>query len=114
MPVTAPAKMVITAYSDPGFSAQVGEPFAIWVDPAGYTHSTSISYNDHQAQGSSGRSPEFNRVTREEVSFELVFDATGVIPPTQGQSHTHGVADAIAHSPRSPRRSTATFTAPIT
>ena len=96
MPVTAPAKMVITAYSDPGFSSQVGDPFTVWVNPASYTHSTNINYNDRQAQGSSGPSPEFNRVAREEVSFELVFDATGVIPPAQGQSYTNGVADAIA------------------
>lgn len=96
MAVTAPAKMIITAYSDPGFTSKVGEPFTVWINPASYTHRTQISYNDRQAQGSGGPSPEFNRVAQEEVSFELVFDATGVIPPAQGQSYANGVADAIA------------------
>jgi hypothetical protein len=95
MASTAPAKMTITAYSDPGFTSQIGQPFSVWVNPASYTRQTQINYNDRQAQGSSGPSPEFNRVAQEQVSFELLFDATGVIPVPQGQSYTNGVADAI-------------------
>lgn len=96
MPVTSPSKMVITAYSDPGFTSTVGSPFSVWVNPASYTHRTQIRYNDRQAQGSGGPSPEFNRVAQEEVSLELLFDATGAIPVPQGQSYTHGVADGVA------------------
>jgi hypothetical protein len=95
MPNPAPSKLTITAYSDPGFKNQVGQPFSVWVNPASYTHNTQIGYNDRQAQGSSGPSPEFNRVSQEDVSFELLFDATGVIPVPQGQSYANGVADAI-------------------
>src|SRR3954471_14546570 len=95
MASNAPSKMTITANSDPGFKSQVGQPFSVWVNPASYTHQTSISYNDRQAQGSSGPSPEFNRVQQEQVSFELLFDATGVIPVPQGQSYSNGVADGI-------------------
>ncbi|MES2442410.1 MAG: LysM peptidoglycan-binding domain-containing protein [Pseudomonadota bacterium] len=95
MASTAPSKLTITAYSDSGFKTQVGQPFSVWVNPASYTHNTSITYNDRQAQGSSGPSPEFNRVAQEEVSFELLFDATGVIPVPPGQSYTNGVADGI-------------------
>lgn len=88
-------KLTITAYSDSSFSTQVGQPFSAWINPASYTHNTQISYNDRQAQGSPGPSPEFNRVANEDVSFELIFDATGVIPVPQGQSYTNGVSDAI-------------------
>jgi nucleoid-associated protein YgaU len=95
MASTAPAKLTITAYSDPGFKSQVGQPFSVWVNPASYTHQTQINYNDRQAQGAAKPSPEFNRVAQEQVSFELLFDATGVIPVPQGQSYTNGVADAI-------------------
>src|SRR3569623_934969 len=95
MASTAPSKLTITAYSDPGFKSQVGQPFSVWVNPASYTHQTQINYNDRQAQGAAKPSPEFNRVAQEEVSFELLFDATGVIPVPQGQSYTNGVADAI-------------------
>jgi hypothetical protein len=94
-----PTKMTITAYSDPGFTAKVAganNPFTVWINPATYTYNTSVSYNDRQAQGSPGPSPEFNRVAQEEVSFELIFDATGVIPPPGGQTtYTNGVADGI-------------------
>lgn len=96
MPVTAPSKMVITAYSDPGFTSKVGSPFSVWVNPASYSYRRQINYNDRQAQGSGGPSPEFNRVAQEEVSFELLFDATGVIPVPQGQSYANGVADGLS------------------
>ncbi|MEJ2457620.1 MAG: hypothetical protein P8Y58_05515 [Novosphingobium sp.] len=96
MGVTAPSKMVITAYSDPGFTSKVGSPFSVWVNPTSYSHRTQIGYNDRQAQGSSGPSPEFNRIAKEEVSFELIFDATGAIPVPQGQSYNNGIADGIS------------------
>jgi nucleoid-associated protein YgaU len=96
MASTAPSKLTITAYSDSGFKSQVGQPFSVWVNPASYTHTKQITYNDRQAQGSSGPSPEFNRVQQEEVSFELLFDATGVIPVPQGQSYANGIADGIS------------------
>lgn len=95
MPSNAPAKLTITAYSDPGFTSQVGQPFGVWINPSSYSRKTNVRYNDRQAQGSAGPSPEFNRVAAEEVSFELIFDATGVIPAPSGQSYANGVADAI-------------------
>ncbi len=95
MPVRAPAKMTITAYSDPGFSTQVGQPFGVWINPSSYSRTTHVRYNDRQAQGSAGPSPEFNRVAAEQISFELIFDATGVIPAPTGQSYSNGVSDAI-------------------
>jgi len=98
--MTAATKMTITAYSDPGFTSKVSvspNPFTVWINPQSYSRKTNISYNDRQAQGSSGPSPEFNRVAAEEMSFELIFDATGVVPPANGEaSYTNGVADAIS------------------
>ncbi|OYY71790.1 hypothetical protein [Sphingomonas sp. 28-63-12] len=90
-----PSKLTITAYSDPGFTTKVGEPFVVWMNPATYAHKTQISYNDRQAQGSGAPSPDFNRIANEEISFDLIFDATGVIPVPAGQSYTQGVADGI-------------------
>ncbi len=98
MPIEAPTRMTITAYTDPGFSSKAPtatNPFTVWINPASYAHKTQIRYNDRQAQGSSGPSPEFNRVGEEEISFDLVFDATGVVPPVSGQSYTNGVADGL-------------------
>lgn len=77
-------RMIITAYSDPNFTTQVaqaGNPFTVWINPASYSEESTIIYNDRQAQGSSGPSPEFNRFGQDKISFDLIFDATGVIPP---------------------------------
>lgn len=73
--------MVITAYSDANFTDPVGDSFNVWINPASYTHDYPILYNDRQAQGSNGPSPEFNKFGEESIAFDLIFDATGVIPP---------------------------------
>jgi len=74
-------KLKITAYSDGDFKKQVGDPFLVTINPQKYSHGYKIKYTDPQAQGSSGGSPNFNKVPSESVSFELVFDGTGVVPP---------------------------------
>ncbi|WCM25665.1 hypothetical protein NDN01_16670 [Sphingomonas sp. QA11] len=74
-------RMVVTAYSDAQYNSQTGLPFTVWINPASYTHDFTICYADRQAPGSNGPSPEYNRVGQESISFDLVFDATGVIPP---------------------------------
>ncbi|MBB6250765.1 CIS tube protein [Nitrospirillum iridis] len=80
-------KMIVTAYSDQNFTTQVGDPYTVWINPASYRYKYSIYYNDRQAQGSNGASPDFNRSGPDSVAFELVFDATGVVPsPVAGQA----------------------------
>lgn len=91
-------KMQITAYSDQEFTRKVGSPFTVWINPASYNQSYSVVYNDRQAQGAAGGSPEFNRVGQGNLSFDLVFDATGVVPmPIPGMPiPSDGVAGQIA------------------
>jgi hypothetical protein len=80
-------KMTVTAYADQSFSAPAGKPYSVWINPASYVHKYLILYNNRQAQGSNGNSPDFNRMGPENVSFELTFDATGVVPsPLAGVS----------------------------
>jgi hypothetical protein len=99
VPQANPTKMTITAYTDTGFTKKLAgtlNPFTVWINPASYSRKTAIRYNDRQAQGSPGPSPEFNRIADEDVSFELIFDATGVIPPPGNKkSYSNGVADGI-------------------
>lgn len=93
-----PAKMIVTAYTDPKFTAKVAggtNPFTVWINPASYNYTRTVKYNDRQAQGSPGGSPEYNRVGDADLSFDLVFDATGVIPVPTGQSYENGVTDVI-------------------
>jgi hypothetical protein len=90
--------MVVSAFSDPQYNNPIGTPFTVWINPASYTHERSVRYTDRQAPGSNGSSPEFDRVGQESVSFELIFDATGVIaPPIPGTPlPSDGVAGLIA------------------
>lgn len=94
---SGPTKMTITAYTDPAFTSKASgtNPFTVWINPSSYSYTRKICYNDRQAQGSAGPSPEFNRVGDEDISFELIFDATGVIPVPTGQSYANGVTDAV-------------------
>ncbi len=72
-------KMTIIAFQDSTFNSKVGE-MSVYINPAGYSHGYKIIYNNRQAQGSNGGSPDFNRMATETVKFELVFDGTGVVP----------------------------------
>jgi len=92
-------KMVITAYSDQNFNSRVGSPFTVWINPGSYVYRYKILYNNRQAQGSNGPSPDFNRMGCDSVSFDLTFDATGVVPsPLAGQpdAPSDGVVGQIA------------------
>lgn len=73
--------LIVTAYSDANYNSQVGKPFSVWINPATYRHDYAILYTDRQAPGASGPSPEFNRVGPESISFDLIFDTTGAVPP---------------------------------
>lgn len=78
-------KLEITAYSDPEFKKEVSgrgivNPFSAYINPEKYSQDFKICYNDRQAQGSSGGSPDFNKIPSDSVDFELVFDGTGVVP----------------------------------
>jgi phage tail protein X len=88
MPDSGLSKLKITAYADSDFTRQAGDPFLVIVNPARYSHGYTIKYVNPQAQGSTGGSPRFNKIPSETVSFELVFDGTGVIPSTTASGMT--------------------------
>jgi nucleoid-associated protein YgaU len=72
-------RMVVIAFEDKDFKTKIGE-FAVAINPASYTHLYEICYNDVQAQGSPSPSPIYNRTSGDTVTFQLVFDGTGVVP----------------------------------
>lgn len=88
-------KMKIVAYSDKKFQQKVGER-EVQINPDTYQLAQQICYVDDQAQGSSGGSPDFNRVPSDRLELELVFDGTGVMPPSKPDRSTQdGVADEV-------------------
>ena len=72
-------KLTVFAYQKSNFTGEVGS-YSVYINPEKYSHSYQICWNDVQAQGSSGGSPNFNKIPSDKVSFELVFDGTGVVP----------------------------------
>jgi hypothetical protein len=63
------------------------DKFEVMLNPSSYNHSRSIKYNKTKAQGQIGSDLKFESVGDEKVSFDLVLDGTGVVPPaTQGGS----------------------------
>jgi hypothetical protein len=89
-------KMKIAAWTDNRFQDEAGA-MEVMINPEKYTHQYRIEYTDPQAQGSNGGSPKFRKIPSEEVQFELIFDATGVVPPGKGeaQSPADGVTGKI-------------------
>lgn len=72
-------RMVVIAYKNKEFSQKVGE-FPVTLNPGSYSHLYEIYYNNVQAQGSPEGSPVYNRTPSDTVTFQLVFDGTGVVP----------------------------------
>lgn len=91
-----PEKMKVIAYSDAGFSTQVGARY-VQINPGRYTQSMQICYRDMTAAGSPGGSPSYNRTPSDQLDLELIFDSTGVVPPSTsatGEPST-GVTDEV-------------------
>ncbi|MEM1205431.1 MAG: hypothetical protein AAGN66_19535 [Acidobacteriota bacterium] len=90
-------KMQILAFRKNDFTQKIGE-FSVYINPEKYTRKYEILYSDVQAQGSSSGTPEFNRAQSDRVTFELVFDGTGVVPsprPGAGAQGGDGIADQV-------------------
>lgn len=87
-------KLEITAYENETFTTRANlanaeknlnfsiNPLKVPINPEKYSRSITIKYTDDKGMGSAGGSPQFNKIAFETVTFELVFDATGVLPST--------------------------------
>jgi hypothetical protein len=74
-------KMTLTSFTDDSFTATSQKAkLSVYINPSQYSHNYSICYNDTQAQGSSAGSPEYNKTPADVVTFQLIFDGTGVVP----------------------------------
>jgi hypothetical protein len=74
-------KLVIWGYKDDKFKTLAApDPFVVTINPDEYSHSYEIVYNCATGQGAKAKSPQFNQVGREHVSFTLWFDGSGVVP----------------------------------
>ncbi|WP_111710000.1 CIS tube protein [Lutibacter citreus] len=75
-------KMRIEVYADDGFNLPLKTIF-VQVNPESYTINKNVEFCEGQAIGTSNQSLQFNKIGSEEVSFDFIFDSSGVIPPAK-------------------------------
>ncbi len=68
----------ITAYKDKSFNSKVGT-YTVMINPEKYSHTYSVDYSEKQGQGTPDATIKYHKSTPQTISFELVFDATGVV-----------------------------------
>lgn len=88
-------KMKIIAYNKGDYSDdhQVGAPFEALINPETYTLESKIQFSEGQGQGTSGTQPRFELKPPEELSFEFLFDNTGIIDGKPRKNIATDVAD---------------------
>ena len=72
------AKMTITAYEDANFETATGDEFAVMYNPNTYTQNFTTVWDAQAAEGGTAETQAYRRRTSDSVSFEFLFDGTGV------------------------------------
>lgn len=75
--------MTITGYTDASFSAQQ-EVYTVFVNPDQITFNYKIKSTRQEVPGTGANTLKFVGVEPESVSFDIIFDTTGVIPGSTG------------------------------
>jgi hypothetical protein len=91
-------KMLILAFSDSkkaenGGVVEADDSYEALINPETYTLAYKLKYAESQGQGTSGKQLKYEGTEPAEMSFEFLFDNTGII---DGEPRT-SVADDIAH-----------------
>src|SRR5690554_3795818 len=74
-------KVRIYAYNHADYADehQVGEVFTAMVNPENYVLDYKVEFNDGQGQGTSTSQQKFVMKKPEDMQFEFLFDATGIL-----------------------------------
>lgn len=83
-------KMTIYAYNNPDLATEKGK-FSAMINPENYTLDIKMEFNDGQAQGTTGTTPKFKLKNPEELSFEFLFDNTGIIDDNPRENITDDI-----------------------
>jgi len=75
--------LVMTRFTLKGGTIKLDDSatFTVQINPADFKHTAGITYEKQKTQGEAKGSPKFSSVGDEHVSFALVLDGTGVVPP---------------------------------
>ena len=84
-------KLKVYAYTDPGcaddkLAALDVNPVVANMNPENYSREIKVEFNNGQGSGTSGGTPRFEKKMPNEMAFELLYDETGIIYPTNGRT----------------------------
>ncbi len=72
--------LTIEAYDSEDFEkGELVGSYKVMINPETYTHSYSIDYSSRQEPGTPNTSAKFEKSPPSEVSFDLVFDGSGIV-----------------------------------
>lgn len=74
-------KMRIEVFPTKQYTEPPHKTIFVQLNPEKYSMRHNVVFCDGQAMGTTGSDLRFNRIEGEEVSFEFLFDSTGIIPP---------------------------------
>ena len=74
-------KVQILAYNNPDYSDdhQVGDPYTAMINPENYVLDYKVEFTEGQGHGTTSAQQRFNVKKPDEMSFEFLFDNTGII-----------------------------------
>lgn len=74
-------KMRIEVFPTKEYTEPPKKTIFVQLNPEKYTMRHNVAFCEGQAMGTSGTDLRFNKIEGEEVTFDFVFDSTGVVPP---------------------------------
>ena len=81
-------KIRIMAYNNPDYADnhKVGDTFKAIINPESYVLDYKVEFNEGQGHGTSTATQRFNLKKPEEISFDFLFDSTGIISGIKTES----------------------------
>lgn len=72
------------------------DKYMVQINPDTYSISHQVHYERNNTPGSAGSDPKLDHISPTSLSFSILFDGTGVIPPPAGPLDNVPIAGAIA------------------
>lgn len=74
-------KMRIEVYNDPNYKKDPKKTIFVQLNPDKYTVKHNVVFCEGQPMGATSNELKFDRIESPEVTFDFIFDSSGVVPP---------------------------------
>ncbi len=85
-------KLKIKAFKNNKYSSPSGDEYDLMINPENYKHEHKIEYQGEENYGGTFPGPKFKRYGTENIGFNIILDATGVI---SNSYNSNGIVDQI-------------------